>query len=156
MTIKLWHPWHPEHILEKDLMLNWTLSRQENTPSQDGEQKWFAAQNVRGCKPSSHVNDYQLTNVFVGSFLANMHWTELYSLWWFGWFGSIRTACSNEDYCSPILYLGAKQRTSSPSSVTFYDMPGKVWAVCIFFVPVHTRGIPHIPMHNSRAYPGKV
>ena len=52
--------------------------------------------------------------------------------------GSLRTACSNEDYCSPILCLGAKQRTPSPSSVAFYDMPGKVWAVCIFCVPVHT------------------
>ena len=45
---------------------------------------------------------------------------------------------SNKDYCSPILCLGAKQRT--PSSVAFYDSPGKVWAVCIFLVPVHTRG----------------
>ena len=46
--------------------------------------------------------------------------------------GSLRTACSNEDYCSPILCLGAKQRT--PSSVAFYDLPGKVWAASIFFV----------------------
>ena len=55
--------------------------------------------------------------------------------------GSLRTACSIKDYCSPVLCLGAKQRTPSPSSVAFYDMPGKVWAVCIFFVPVHTRGM---------------
>ena len=55
--------------------------------------------------------------------------------------GSLRTACSNEDYCSPILCFGAKQRTPSPSSVAFYDMPGKDWAACIFFVPVHTRGM---------------
>ena len=54
--------------------------------------------------------------------------------------GSLRTTCSNEDYCSPVLCLGAKQRTPSPSSVAFYDMPGKDWAVCIFFIPVHTRG----------------
>ena len=52
--------------------------------------------------------------------------------------GSLRTACSIKDYCSPVLCLGAKQRT--PSSVAFYDMPGKDWAVCIFFVPVLTRG----------------
>ena len=56
------------------------------------------------------------------------------------WLGNLRTACSNEDYCSPILCLEAKQRTPSPSSVAFYDMPRKVWAVCIFFVSVHTRG----------------
>ena len=54
--------------------------------------------------------------------------------------GSLRTAYSNEDYCSPVLCLGAKQRTPSHSSVAFYDMPGKDWAVCVFFVPVHTRG----------------
>ena len=28
----------------------------------------------------------------------------------------------------------AKQRTPSPSLVAFYDMPGKVWAVSVFFV----------------------
>ena len=38
-----------------------------------------------------------------------------------------------------------KQRTPSPSLVAFLDMPGKVWAVCIFFVPVHTRDAsPHL------------
>ena len=44
---------------------------------------------------------------------------------------------SNKDYYSPILCLGAKERT--PSSIAFYDMPGKpwkVWAASIFFVPV--------------------
>jgi hypothetical protein len=51
----------------------------------------------------------------------------------------IWTACSNEDYCSPILCLGVKQRTSS--SVAFYDMPRKDSDVCIFIVPVHTRGV---------------
>ena len=35
----------------------------------------------------------------------------------------------------------AKQRTASPSLVAVYDMPEKVWAVCIFFVPLHTRGV---------------
>ena len=54
--------------------------------------------------------------------------------------GSLRTACSLKDYCSPVPCLGAKQGTLSPSSVAFYDSPGKDWAVCIFFVPVHTRG----------------
>ena len=34
---------------------------------------------------------------------------------------------SNKDYYSPILCLGAKQRTPSPSSVGFHDMPGKIW-----------------------------
>ena len=48
---------------------------------------------------------------------------------------------SNKDYYSPILCLGAKQRTPSPSSVAFYDMPGKVWAASIFFVPVLAREI---------------
>ena len=43
---------------------------------------------------------------------------------------------SNKDYYSAILCLGAKQRTTSPLSVAFYDMPGKVWAASIFFVPV--------------------
>ena len=50
---------------------------------------------------------------------------------------SLRTACSYKDYCSPILCLGAKQRT--PSLVAFYDMPGKVWAAGIFFVSVLDR-----------------
>ena len=50
--------------------------------------------------------------------------------------GSLRTACSIKDYCSPVLCLGAKQRTPSPSLVAFYTTPGKVWAVCMFFVPV--------------------
>ena len=48
--------------------------------------------------------------------------------------GSLRTACSIKDYCSPVLCLGAKQRTPSPSLVAFYDTPGKVWAASIFFV----------------------
>ena len=39
--------------------------------------------------------------------------------------GSLRSMCSIKDYCSPVLCLGAKQRTPSPSSVAFYDMPGK-------------------------------
>ena len=45
----------------------------------------------------------------------------------------------HKDYYSPIHCLGAKQRTPSPSSVAFYDMPGKVWAASIFFVPVLAR-----------------
>ena len=53
----------------------------------------------------------------------------------------LRTACINKDYCGPIHCLGAKQRTPSPSLVAFYDMHGKDWAVCICFVPVHTRGL---------------
>ena len=61
----------------------------------------------------------------------------------FGGCGSYRTACSIKDYCSPVLCLVlAKQRTPSPSPVAFYefyDMPGKVWAASIFFVPVLAR-----------------
>ena len=45
------------------------------------------------------------------------------------------TTCSNEDYCSSILCLGAQQRTPSSSSVAFYDVPRKDWAVCIFLYP---------------------
>ena len=45
----------------------------------------------------------------------------------------------NKDDYSPILYHGAKQRTPSPSSVAFYDMPGEVLAASIFFVPVLAR-----------------
>ena len=48
--------------------------------------------------------------------------------------GSLKTACSIKDYCSPVLCLGAKQKTPSPSLVAFYDTPGKVWAASIFFV----------------------
>ena len=51
-------------------------------------------------------------------------------------YGSLKTASSAvaelvysiKDYCSPILCLGAKQRTPFPSEVTFYDTPGNVWA----------------------------
>ena len=45
--------------------------------------------------------------------------------------GSLRTACSNEDYCSPILCLGVKQRTPSPSSVAFFSRFPVSW-LCIF------------------------
>ena len=38
--------------------------------------------------------------------------------------GSLRTACSIKDYCSPVVCFGVKQRTPSPSSVSLYDMPG--------------------------------
>ena len=38
---------------------------------------------------------------------------------------------SIEDYCSPILCLGAKQRTPSPSLVAFYDSPGKAGLGCV-------------------------
>ena len=45
--------------------------------------------------------------------------------------GSLRTACSNEDYCSPVLGLGAKQGTPSP--LTFKDRKdGKVFLACYF------------------------
>ena len=48
--------------------------------------------------------------------------------------GSLRTACSIGDYCSPVLCLGTNQRTPFPSSVAFYDSSGTVWAASIFFV----------------------
>ena len=38
--------------------------------------------------------------------------------------GNFRTACSNEDYCSPILCLGAKQRTLSRLQSLFTICPG--------------------------------
>ena len=47
---------------------------------------------------------------------------------------SLTIACSIKDYCTPVLCLGAKQTTPSPSLVAFYDTPGKVWAASIFFV----------------------
>ena len=56
------------------------------------------------------------------------------------WLGSLGTACSNKNYCSPVLCIESEAKTPSPSVVDFYDSPAKDWAVCIFFVPVHTRG----------------
>ena len=45
---------------------------------------------------------------------------------------SLRTACSNKDYCSPVLYrqpaLHHRHRTAPPSLVAFYDSPGELWA----------------------------
>ena len=43
-------------------------------------------------------------------------------------------ACSNKDYCSPVLCLESEAKNPFPFLVAFYDTPGKVWAVCIFFV----------------------
>ena len=45
----------------------------------------------------------------------------------------------SKDYCSPALSLESEERTPSPFLVAFYDMPGKVWAAGIFFVPVPAR-----------------
>ena len=39
--------------------------------------------------------------------------------------GNLRTACNAKDYCSPVLCLQVKQRTSPPSLVAFYDSPGR-------------------------------
>ena len=50
--------------------------------------------------------------------------------------------CSHEEHYSPIIGLGAKQRTPSPSLVALYDMSlgfGKVWAACIFFAALLAR-----------------
>ena len=47
---------------------------------------------------------------------------------------SLKTVCSIIDYCSPVLCLGANQKTPSPSLVAFYNTPEKVWAASIFFV----------------------
>ena len=58
----------------------------------------------------------------------------------FFYLGSFVAACSKKDYCSPVFYLENEAKNPFPSLVAFNDSPGKVWAACIFFVPVHTRG----------------
>ena len=91
------------------------------------------AKNINN-KASGHENENYQKNT-----RASIDWC------WLMW-----TVCNNDNY-SPILCLGAKQRIPSPSSADFYDSPGKVWAVCIFFVPIEYPATisPQDPILNS-------
>jgi len=57
-------------------------------------------------------------------------WHRTRLVWLVIW--SLRTACSNKDYCSPVLCrqpaLHHRHRTAPPSLVAFYDSPGELWA----------------------------
>ena len=52
-----------------------------------------------------------------------------------------KAACEYQGLLQSCSFLGAKQRTPSPSLVAFYDTPGKVWPASIFFVALLAREI---------------